>query len=248
MVNKKPQAVCFCFIVACLFFTSCGGSDYVTKYRKFENENKKFYKNQIVFIGDSITDGYNLKKHFSFLLLKTYNRGISRDTTDGVLKRLNVSLYDIKPSIVVILIGINDIKRDIDHDTIIQNYTAIFEGISTNLPDTKVVIQSVYPVDIRMTNDTLKLTKTIEYIINLNAHLKLLCDEYNFIYADIFERLKNNDNTLIQEYSYDGLHLNHNGYMRVSVALLDIIYTLIDNMNNNALLRCGYSEIAPTPA
>ena len=106
---------------------------YYQKCEMFEMENANFARNQIVFIGDSLTDGCMLDKFYSNLPLATYNRGIGGDTTSGVLKRLKLSLFDINPSKIVLLIGTNDINGGVENNKILENYRNILKEISTKL-------------------------------------------------------------------------------------------------------------------
>ena len=93
-------------------------SYYEKKCNVYEIENANFSHGQIVFIGDSITDGCALNDYYKNLPLAVYNRGIGGDTTSGVLERLKLSLFDIKPSKIVMLIGINDINGSISNEKI----------------------------------------------------------------------------------------------------------------------------------
>ena len=63
-----------------------------------------------MFVGDSITDLYVLDDHYADLPQAVYNRGIGGDTTAGVLARLQVSVLDLQPDVVVLMIGTNDLK------------------------------------------------------------------------------------------------------------------------------------------
>ena len=123
---------------------------YDRKVAAFERENSDCDKGQIVFIGDSITDYYPLDDYYGDLSLRAYNRGIARDRTDGVLARLKVSLYDLAPTKVVLLIGINDVNAGRSIDEIVANYTAILVSIRANLPDCEVTCLSVLPMDARV--------------------------------------------------------------------------------------------------
>lgn len=83
--------------------------------------------------------------------LKVYNRGISGDTADRLLERLDDNLINIKPSVVVLLIGINDISHKyVDMDYILTNTRAIIDKIAKALPQTKIIVQNVYPINEQM--------------------------------------------------------------------------------------------------
>jgi len=98
--------------------------------------------NEIIFLGNSITDGCEWSELFGNPSI--INRGISGDRTDGVLQRLS-EVTESKPSKVFIMIGVNDISGGIELNKITLNYRDIIEKIKSDSPDTKIYIQSVLP-------------------------------------------------------------------------------------------------------
>jgi len=191
------------------------------KNEAFIAENKTAELNQIVFLGDSLTDGYNLDKYYTSDL-KLYNRGIGGDKTDGIIDRLKSNVLEIQPIIIVLLIGINDIHSGLSLEKIEENYREILDMIQSSLPDSQVYIESLYPTN------TLVYTYTDEYwdeIIAFNATLESMADEYNYVFMDVYSSLLNGEE-LNRDYSIDGLHLNHEGYLIVS----DIISTYVDHL------------------
>ena len=110
---------------------------YDAKIATYIDENEKYddYEVDVAFLGDSLTDGYDLEKYYpQYLVL---NRGIGGDTTFGLEKRLKVSVYDLKPKVAVMLIGANNF------DTMFDNYENILKGFKENLPNTKIVLLSL---------------------------------------------------------------------------------------------------------
>ena len=105
---------------------------YDSKCQSYSVQNVNLAKGQIVFIGDSITDLYILDDHYADLPLACYNRGIGGDTTLGVLSRLKVSLFDLNPSVVVLMIGTNDINGRLEVDGILERYEQIIDEINAN--------------------------------------------------------------------------------------------------------------------
>ncbi|MBQ4273819.1 MAG: hypothetical protein IJB94_02465, partial [Clostridia bacterium] len=103
------------------------------KLEQYEQENAEYddYEVDVAFIGDSLTDGYDLAKYYPQYV--TANRGIGGDTTFGLEERLQVSLYDLKPKVVVMLIGANNM------DSMLENYESILKGLQENLPESKIV-------------------------------------------------------------------------------------------------------------
>ena len=184
---------------------------YEQKCQSFEVQNFNLSKGQIVFIGDSITDLYPLDSYYSDLPLAVYNRGIAGDRTDGVIDRLKVSLYDISPSKIVLMIGINDINSGRNNDEIISNYTKILAGIKQNLPNTQVFCISVLSVK-REFEQYFDLSKIIPQIKDLNSKIENLAQTYSYTFLDLFSLTADQDSYLISTYSDDGIHLNSNGF------------------------------------
>ena len=187
-------------------------SYYDQKCAAFTLENANFSQGQIVFIGDSITDGYRLSDYFADLPLAVYNRGIGGDVTSGVYDRLKTSLYDLVPSKIVLLIGINDINSGRKNDEILANYTGILGEIKANLPAAEVTCLSVLPMSSCVEAWGIDLAKTTEQIKSLNLSIAPLAASYGYNYLDLFSLVSDENERLIEAYTYDGLHLNADGY------------------------------------
>lgn len=174
---------------------------YESKIQLFEEENKLYEPNQVdvVFIGDSLTDGCDLSLYYPNYL--TLNRGIGGDTTFTLEDRLKVSLYDVKPKVVVMLIGGNNLK------TMFDNYEDIVNNIRTNLPESKVVLVSLTAM-----GKTFKDKN--EIVISNNKIILEIANKYNCYYVDVFTDLYNKETLEIYEaYTNDGAHLTHEGYL-----------------------------------
>lgn len=185
---------------------------YNNKCQSYATQNVNLAKGQIVFIGDSITDLYILDKHYAHLPLATYNRGIGGDTTQGVLDRLQVSAFDIAPSVIVLMIGTNDINGNYEKAGIFERYEKIIDEIDKNLPDVTLFCMSVIPQnEVLETYSTIKVENTTKIIFEVNAHIKALAQEKGATYLDVFSLLADENDRLIKEYSDDGLHLNEKG-------------------------------------
>ena len=96
------------------------------KTRRYQTENEAYadYQVDVAFLGDSLTDGYDLERYYPQFLV--CNRGIGGDTTFDLEARLQVSVYDLKPKVAVVLIGANNLS------TMFQNYEAILTGLQEN--------------------------------------------------------------------------------------------------------------------
>ena len=187
-------------------------SYYDSKCQSFSTENANLSKGQIVFIGDSITDLYVLEDHYADLPLECYNRGISGDSTTGVLNRIKISLYDIEPSIVVLMIGTNDINGGLREDVIIDRYTHIVDGIYANLPGVELYCMSIIPQNSQLEEYTsIRIDHTTPKIMSVNEKICQLAEEKRATYLDLFTLVADDNNHLIRDYSDDGIHLNHAG-------------------------------------
>jgi lysophospholipase L1-like esterase len=165
-------------------------------------------RNEIVFLGNSITDG---AEWFELLQNKRCrNRGISGDVTEGILLRLD-GVTKLKPSAIFLLIGINDLSRNISVDDITGRYREILQRIQKESPKTKVYVQGVMPVN-PATGGNKRLEGKTDLIIELNGRLQALAKEFGFTYIDLFTPLADNNNLLLRRYSIDGLHLSYEGY------------------------------------
>ncbi|MBP5404807.1 MAG: SGNH hydrolase [Clostridia bacterium] len=185
---------------------------YDQKCAAFTLENANFSQGQIVFIGDSITDGYRLSDFYADLPLAVYNRGIGGDVTSGVYNRLKTSLYDLAPSKIVLLIGINDINSGRTNDEIIANYTSILDEIKKNLPAADVTCLSVLPMHDKVAAWGIDLEKATAQIKDLNGKIKTLAEGTSYRYIDLFSLVSDGKDRLVEGYTYDGLHLNADGY------------------------------------
>ncbi len=187
-------------------------SYYDIKCQSYSVENPNLLKGQIVFIGDSITDLYVLDDHYADLPLECYNRGINGDSTVGVLNRLKISLYDIEPSIVVLMIGTNDINAGLGVSDMMGRYAQIVDGIYTNLPGVELYCMSIIPQNSQLEEYTgIRIAYTTPKIMDANERIRQLADEKGATYLDLFPLVADENDHLIREYSDDGIHLNHAG-------------------------------------
>jgi predicted alpha-1,2-mannosidase len=162
-------------------------------------------KNEIIFLGNSITDNCEWSELFSNPSIK--NRGIGGDDTDGILERLS-EVISSKPSKIFIMIGTNDLAYGKTIDHVVSNYHKIVDSIQTLSPDTKIYIQSILP-----TEDAIHFTRKNSDIIKINEELMELASEKNTEYIDLFSLFATADNKLNLDYSIDGLHINGKGYL-----------------------------------
>jgi lysophospholipase L1-like esterase len=162
----------------------------------------------VVFLGNSITQGTDWNELLQ--LPQARNRGISGDITFGVLQRLDEVIQG-HPSKVFILIGINDIGRNIPDDVILGNYEKIISRIQAGSPRTKIFFQTLMPVNNTFTQHPTHYNKD-EHIAAVNDGLKKLGTQKHITIIDLHPHFLDSDNRLDKKYTMDGLHLNAEGY------------------------------------
>lgn len=182
-------------------------------FSSWKTVNKYIQPEVIVFIGDSITEGANFKDYFDNAII--LNKGISGDTTIGILKRLDDDVYKYQPAKVFLLIGINDIGRNYKNENTIQNIEEIIINIKENCPNTEIYLQSIYPIN--NTNDKKIYKAFFEFrnnkdVIYINNKIKDIAENNKITYIDVYSHLLDNENNLKLSYTKEGLHLTKDGY------------------------------------
>lgn len=99
----------------------------------------------VVFLGDSITQGWGDQLVTLFPAVHTANRGISGDTSRGVLLRLEGDVLALRPRGLVVLIGTNDLQEGAEPETIADNLGEILEAVSESQPTMPIILCSVFP-------------------------------------------------------------------------------------------------------
>lgn len=174
----------------------------VANFRSYPNSKK-----DIIFLGNSITDYAEWNELLG--LPEVRNRGISGDITFGVLERLD-EVTDGKPEKIFILIGINDIARNIPDSVILNNYKKIIHRIKASSKRTLIYFNTLIPVN-NTFPERAHFNKD-EHIAAVNAGLKKICEEEKVTLIDIHPNFSGADKKLDKSMTYDGLHLNAEGY------------------------------------
>lgn len=182
------------------------------RYQK-ENEALKPIKpneQRIVFMGNSITEGWKTINP-KFFENKTYiNRGIGGQTTPQMLLRFRQDVVNLSPTAVVILAGINDIAGNTGPSTIemiMNNIITMAEIAKAN--NIKVVLCSVLPAYDFPWRPGLE---PAEKVIKLNTLLKAYAKKHHLVYVDYFSEMVNENKGLKDELGSDGIHPNAKGY------------------------------------
>lgn len=174
---------------------------------------------RVVFMGDSITDGWDDPQYGGFFPGKPYvNRGIGGQTTPQMLVRFRPDVIALKPEIVVILAGTNDIAGNTGPMSLeqIQDNLASMTELARG-HRIRVVLASVMPVsDYEMTEGGQPRNQTTrrppEKIKALNEWIKKYAAANNLTYLDYYSAMVDDKGFLKDELSNDGLHPNEKGY------------------------------------
>jgi lysophospholipase L1-like esterase len=182
----------------------------LARYRE-DNSKLSPVEERVVFMGDSITDGWG-RRYGSFFPGKPYvNRGISGQTTPQMLIRFRPDVVALKPKAVVILAGTNDIAGNTGPMTLEEiegNLTSMAELAKAN--GIKVVLASVMPVCNYIQPQTDR--RPPEKIIALNEWIKAYAQRNGLIYLDYYSAMLDDNKMFKKELTYDGLHPNEAGY------------------------------------
>jgi lysophospholipase L1-like esterase len=163
---------------------------------------------KIIFLGDSITQMGDWRKELNDS--SVINRGVGGDMTSRVLRRLK-DITDRNPSKVFILLGINDIRKNLPDIVIVGNYLKIVREIHSKCPRTIIYVQGVLPLNPVLSRVQRHYEKQ-QRILALNHLLASHARDENYIYIDIFHLFADDKGHLSSQYTYDGLHLRPFAY------------------------------------
>lgn len=184
----------------------------ISKYAK-ENQSLRVSsknENRVVFMGNSITEGWKTNDPEFFSKNKYINRGIGGQTTSQMVVRFRPDVIALKPKLVVILAGINDIAQNngpIELQDIFGNIVSMVELAKAN--NIRVILSSVLPA-----NDFpwKKGMEPAEKIIKLNAMLEKYCLDSNIAFVNYYPKMVDSQKGLDKKYTNDGVHPTLAGY------------------------------------
>ncbi len=177
-------------------------------------------QNDIIFLGNSITDGSEWNELFQDQRIK--NRGISGDHTIGVLNRLD-EIIQRKPSKVFLMIGINDLRNGMQPDSLVRNIFWIHSIIKYHSPKTKLYVQSLLPVNENFGKFVTHTNKKAE-ILEVNRLLQTNEAFSSYTYIDLFTSFCDSTGRLNKKYTNDGLHLTGAGYIKWKEEIGHVVY------------------------
>jgi lysophospholipase L1-like esterase len=187
------------------------------KLATYAQENASLSSGEIdvVFLGDSLTDFYDVSYYYP--QYRVLNRGIAGDTTTGLLGRLDTSVYAVQPKVAVMLIGVNNIN------TMMDDYEQLLIGFAQNLPNTHIVLLSL----------TCMTQQWAEAVGNDNAAsknvlIRQLADKYGYTFVDIYTPLLDpNTGELALDYTVDGGHLSDKGYRVLTDTVTPVLRSIL---------------------
>ncbi|MGB5244610.1 MAG: SGNH/GDSL hydrolase family protein [Lutimonas sp.] len=216
-----------------LFYFLCFGyhitfSQDWANLQKFKQDNMEIENknNRVVFMGNSITEAWeNIHPEF-FERNPFVNRGISGQTTPQMLLRFRQDVIELKPDLVVILAGINDIAENtgpISLDEILNNIISMTELARAN--QIKVLLCSVLPANRFQWRPSIKPS---DKVIELNKKIFDYATKSKLIYVDYYNEMVDDQKGLRHELGEDGVHPNTKGYDIMEVILLKEISQVLE--------------------
>jgi lysophospholipase L1-like esterase len=223
---KKNTTVKFSLIYLMIFIAGSLFSQDWANLNRFKSANEKIEmpakdEMRVVFMGNSITEGWsNLAPEF-FAGKPYINRGISGQTTPQMLIRFRPDVIDLHPKVVVILAGTNDIAGNTGPATleeIVGNIESMAQLAKAN--GIKVVLSSVLPAFDYAWRPGLNPD---EKIPQLNQMIKEIAEQHGMVYLDYFAAMTDGKNGLPKQLSPDGVHPNEAGYAVMGPLVEDAI-------------------------
>lgn len=218
-MNLKPLLIALLLTLACSQKINSQDWNEFANTSRYDKANLELKlhataNNRVVFMGNSITEGWVQMRPDFFDNRDYINRGIGGQTTPQMLLRFRQDVVDLNPKVVVILAGTNDIAGNsgyISLEAIISTIKSMAEIANAN--DIKVIISSILPaIDYPWKPGLDPASK----IITINKALKAFSEENNFIYLDYYSAMVDDKGGLkVPEYTAanDLVHPNKDGYL-----------------------------------
>jgi lysophospholipase L1-like esterase len=181
------------------------------RVRSFKEQNLTL--RNVVLLGDSITEGFNVQKYLPGR--RVLNRGIGADIIGnalpaddkrGILRRLDNSVFDCAATDVFLLIGINDLGAGRKVDVMEEGYREILKTIREKAPAIRVHVQALLPTSGRF-------AKHNAPVLDFNQRLQKLAAEFGYDFIDLHKLMADENGELKSEFTRDGLHLNEPAYI-----------------------------------
>ena len=193
-----------------------------TKYRELNQVS--VLEPDIIFIGDSIVEYYPLQELFGVAKM-IVNRGIRGYQTRLLLENLDAHLYGDAVDQIVLLIGTNDIGKDISMNEALDNLENVIQSIAREYPLSQIKLLSILPVNEGEEYKQTVYIRTNEKIREWNQAYEALASAYMQVnFLPIYDSLTDAEGQLKSAYTTDGLHLSVAGYQALSDALKTYLF------------------------
>ena len=193
-----------------------------TKYRELNQVS--VIEPDIIFIGDSIVEYYPFQELLG--TAKTIvNRGIRGYQTGLLLDNLDTHLYGDAVDQIVLLIGTNDIGKDIPMNDALDNLEGVIQSLNRDYPLSQIKLVSILPVNEGEKYKQTVYIRTNEKIRKWNQAYEALASAYMQVdFLPIYDSLTDSEGQLQSAYTTDGLHLSVAGYQALSEALKEYLF------------------------
>lgn len=159
-----------------------------------------------VFIGDSLTESFELVTHFRRQDLR--NRGVSGSLTDHVIYRME-EVSNAKPANIFLMIGINDLFSGQEAAGILKNILHIITHFQEKSPESTLFVQSILPVNVSKLFEDEGINLKI---YEINNQLEDWCKTQQIVFINLHPEFLGMNGEMDDQYSYDGVHLTPQGY------------------------------------
>ena len=193
-----------------------------TKYRELNQIS--LLEPDMIFIGDSIVEYYPLQELLG--TAKTIvNRGIRGYQTGLLLDNLDAHFYGDAVDQIVLLIGTNDIGKDIPMNEALDNLERVIQSIAREYPLSQIKLLSILPVNEGERYKQTVYIRTNEKIREWNQAYEALASAYMQVdFVPVYDSLTDTEGQLKKDYTTDGLHLSVAGYQALSEALKGVLF------------------------
>ncbi|HWN97600.1 MAG TPA: GDSL-type esterase/lipase family protein [Methylomirabilota bacterium] len=262
---KLVSRISICVVVTCLAFSACGqaeskleipatddglpGAGPIRRADWFRNlwktrrtawsQRVQQDQNALVFLGDSITQGWGDNIGGSLPGVKVANRGISGDTTRGVLIRLQEDVLALNPSGVVLLIGTNDLEEQADPEVIAGNVKLILAALKQHNAKMPIVLCQVFPSSASKSRSAEQIKKVNQlYAAAVKGDAQVTFIETWLLFADAQGDAKKDEFP-------DLLHPNKAGYAKWGAAIRPVLATLgfVETEMDNFTVEPGFTSL-----
>jgi len=207
----------FNFIVSSAFAQNKTDEGWInwTNFKKYVNQNKEVKEKhkgevRVVFLGDSIFEGWSVARPDFFQGKPYFNRGISGQVTAQMLLRFQEDVINLHPDVLVLKAGINDIAENAgayDQQKTLNNIKSIVQLAKAN--KIKIVLCSVLPANRFVWRPALM---PADKVIDLNTALQAYAKEENILYLDLYSAVVDDQKGMKSVYAKDGVHPTVEGY------------------------------------